>query len=134
MEKRRPGLPDPLTPLCRRRSFRFASSLLVTKHRAFQKLTIDKANDVDSFGGLDFDLGNVVRFDYGVTVGFVLVTLGNLIVTHYLATLLATFVVSDRAKVFAVELIEGNLLASLDGVVNPDGDGDQQEANVTFPN
>jgi hypothetical protein len=33
-----------------------------------------------------------------------------------------------------MQLIELNLLAGFDGVVDTDGDGNQQEANVTFPN
>jgi hypothetical protein len=33
-----------------------------------------------------------------------------------------------------MELIKRDLLAGLNSVVNTDGDGDQQKANVTFPN
>ena len=102
--------------------------------RARNLFAIDKADDIDRLGGLDLDLGDVVRFDNRITIGFVLVALGDLIVAHDLVALLAALVVADWTKIVAVQLVELNLLAGLDGVVDTNGDGNQQKTYVAFPN
>src|SRR5690348_11902205 len=66
-------------------------------------------------------------------IGLVLVTLRDLIVGYNFATLLAALIVADWTKVVAVQLVELNLLARLNRVVNANGNRDQQKANMTFP-
>jgi hypothetical protein len=63
-----------------------------------------------------------------------LITLRDLIVTDNFTALLAAFVVPDWTIVVAVQLVELNLLAGLDGVVDANRDSNQQKAYVTFPN
>src|SRR6185369_15825565 len=81
----------------------------------------------------DLDLGDVLGFDDGPTLGLVLVALRDLIVGYYLVALFAAFVVADWAEIVAVQLVELNLLARFECVVNADGDGNQQKANVALP-
>jgi hypothetical protein len=55
------------------------------------------------------------------------------IVGHYLVALLAAFVIADRAEIVAVQLVELNLLAGFNRVIDTDGYGNQQKTNVALP-
>jgi hypothetical protein len=53
-----------------------------------------------------------------------LIALRDLIVCDNLTALLAAFVITDGTEIVAVQLVELNLLARLNGVIDSDGYGD----------
>jgi len=57
----------------------------------------------------------------------------DVIRTQCLAALLAFLLVPNRAVVIFVQLIEPDVLLGIDGVVNPDGNGNQGKPDVSFP-
>src|SRR5687767_5018473 len=95
---------------------------IVKRGRYFRR--IDETHDVDSLGGFDLHFGDVVWFDDGVTVGFVLVALCDLIVGDDLAAFLAALVVADWTVVVAMELVKLDLFRGLDRVIDADGNRD----------
>ena len=101
--------------------------------RARYLFAIHKTDDVDRLGRFDLDLGDVLRFDDRVAIGLVLVALRDLVVADDFVALLAALVVADWTKIVAVQLVELNLLAGFDSVVDAYRDGNQQEPNVTLP-
>ena len=94
---------------------------------------IHKADNVDGLSSLDLNLGDVLRFDYGVTIRLVLVAFRDLIVSDNLIALLAALVVTDWTKIVAVQLVELNLLAGLDRVVDANGDCNQLKSYMALP-
>src|SRR5882672_121900 len=104
---------------------------IVERRRNFR--AIYKPDDVHRFGSFDLDLGDVFGLDDRITIRLVLITLGDLVVGHDLATLLAALVVADRPIVLAVQLIKLNLLGGLDRVIDANGYCYQQEPDMAFP-
>ena len=49
------------------------------------------------------------------------------------AAFFAFLLVADRAVILFVQLVEADVLLGIDGVIDADGDGDEGELNVAFP-
>src|SRR5206468_112683 len=94
---------------------------------------IDKTFDLDDLGALQFYLPDIIGRDDHVLLRLKLITLHDLIRRQSLAAFLALLLVTDRAVIFLVQLIEANRLLSIHRVVNPDRNRNERELNVTFP-
>src|SRR5581483_647080 len=93
-----------------------------------------ESDDVDRLCCFDLNLRDLVRLNQRVAVRLILIAFRDLIVAHDLPALLTALVIADRAKVFAVQLIELNFFGRFDRVINANRNRDEQKTYVTLPN
>src|ERR1051326_297381 len=94
---------------------------------------IDDPRDLDDFRALEFDFGQVFGRDDHVLFRLELIALDDFLRRQRLAALFAFLLVTDGSVVLLVQLVEPDRLLRVHRVVNADGNGDERELNVPFP-
>src|SRR6267378_7044541 len=94
---------------------------------------VNETFDVDNLRALELDLGKIVRRHDHVLLRLELITLDDLFRRERLPAFLAFFFVTNGAVIVLVQLVEPDRFFRVNGVVDPDRDGNQRKSNVTLP-
>src|SRR6266850_3004870 len=94
---------------------------------------IDESFNFNDLGALELDFCNIFRRDDHVLLRLELIALDYFLRGERLVALLAFLLVTDRAVILLVQLIEPDRFLRVHRVVNADGNGNQRKPNVTFP-
>ena len=94
---------------------------------------VNEPCDFDDFRALEFDFREILGRHDHVLFRLELVTLDDFLRRQRLAALLALFLVTDGAIVVLVQLIEPDRFFRVHRVVNADGNGDERELDMPFP-
>src|SRR6516164_6805684 len=87
----------------------------------------------DHFRALEFDFFEVFRRNNDILLRLELVTFDDLLRGQDLAAFLALLIVTNRAVILFMQLIEPDGLFGVHRVVNADRDGYERKTNVTLP-
>src|SRR5262245_61111617 len=94
---------------------------------------VNEPRDFDDLRALEFDLGQVLGRHDHVLFRLELIAFDDFLRRQRLAAFLAFFLVTDRAVVVLVQLIEADVFLGIHRIVNADGNGHERELNVPFP-